>query len=194
MGQPPALPVFFDGMIERQTGAEAKPLAPRLPRWDAVWGRLGPDEASQSHALGRTGVAAHRTGAGGSVGREDLRRQIRSQLRRIFLLVDEFFLLGKFGSGRRRLDSLMQDVIGHARDCFFFAAALHSDIGVVSPEHEQCVMDLEDFVRVLRSDAGPGVLETLHAMDSLIVQCVLLDAEQSDVALHGLAVPGNHIV
>lgn len=187
MGELRALTGLLDEVTDRQPGVEGKSVA---ARWNGMLRPLGSGERADPAQGVHAEVMAYRTSRGVNIGRDDLRRQIRGQLRRIFLLVDEFFLLGKFGSGRRRMELLVQDLIARARDFFVFAAALHPEFDAVSPEHERCVDDLEDFLHLLRSEAGPTMLETLHAMDSLIVHCVLLDAAQSDTALTGLV--GSH--
>jgi hypothetical protein len=109
--------------------------------------------------------------------------RLLNQIRGVLMLVDQYLLLCRLASQRYRLEPLVRDVIVQTTSCFTIAdlaaeggtAKLHSD-------HARCLLDLESFAQSLCSDPSLSYQEIEHAMDSVLVSCLLLDAEwrQSD--------------
>jgi len=116
----------------------------------------------------------------GLQGGDQLRREFRSQLRRIFVLVDQYLLLCRLDSERYRLEALMRDLLVEVRDCFVTAAMLRADSAQLNPEHERCVRELEEFLLTLRGSCPPATLDMIHALDSVVVHCFILDAERRE--------------
>jgi hypothetical protein len=108
-------------------------------------------------------------------------RQLRMQLRMIFRLVDQFMRLRRLEFERRRLEGLVQDLLVVVRECFATADLCLPDVAAMALNREQCLHDLEDLSRSieLAHPLPPPVLA--HALDSVIVNCLILDSEQREI-------------
>jgi hypothetical protein len=126
-------------------------------------------------------------------GRAPLGPRLRIRLRRVLLLIDQYFWFVQIESERYRLDSLVRDLIVDARDCFTNAAMLRTGNPDMSPDHERCVAELEGFLEELRCDRPPSHTGVMHAVDGLVVECVLLGLGDGDDAAAGGALPSDGI-
>jgi hypothetical protein len=108
---------------------------------------------------------------------EDVEAQSRIKLRRVFILLSEYFRQSRRGPERRQLADLIDDTVVMARDCFATAALRNGVAHSVDAEHERCLGDLLGFVDALRDGRVLSDMDVAHAMDGLIVQCVLLDIQ-----------------
>lgn len=121
-------------------------------------------------------------------------RQLRMQLRMIFRLVDQFMRLRRLEFERHRLEGIVQDLLVVAGECFATASLCLPDATVMALDRQQCLHDLEDLSRAieLAQPLAPSVLA--HALDSVIVNCLILDSEHREIEkmrLEAAAEPSN---
>jgi hypothetical protein len=179
MAESNALPAVLDGLNDARHAAVDTPLEPwgtqpvrRGPnRWfDAASGRMTTRDQTPDDAR-EPGDASQ------------LRHELRSRLRRAFVLIDQYWLLCRLDSERHRLEALVQALISETRGCFDTAAMLRADISLaalVNVDHAQCVGELEALARTLRGGSALSALELMHALDSVVVHCAVMDCEQRD--------------
>ena len=139
---------------------------------------------------GVRGMFSHRFDANGD---EDPRRQLRFRLRRVFLLIEQYILIARREAERHRLASLVQELIADANSCFVKASLIQMGCRLPSPDQERCIADLEDFLRALGGQPAPCATTVMHGLDSLVVQCVLLDADQRDAMSRVPALQGERL-
>ena len=146
-----------------------------VPPWTA--GLPGRGHGGESTASAKRPDAEPRPAASQSASGDELTRQIRLRLRQLLLLVNEFLARCKSGLELRRLTPLVKSIGDEAADLFVLGVLLRGERGLMSPVHKLCVSDLSRFSLALHRNRPLGKLEVVHAMDDLIVQCVLLDTE-----------------
>ncbi len=107
------------------------------------------------------------------------------QVRRIIVLAERFQELCALRSDPMRLIDLLRSLVACSRDAFMgelLTAVDASGKRRPSPDQAKCVEDLELLMQGLIRGA-PGASRGLaHAMDALLIQCVLFEAAASDAA------------
>lgn len=109
---------------------------------------------------------------------EELCCRVDMHLRRLFLRIDRYLLLSRIDSELHRLESLVQSMLIDAQECFALAARLDAaaDAPLPSPDQQDCIVELQVFMRELQSGRPLPPIDVLHALDGLLVQCVVLDS------------------
>jgi hypothetical protein len=129
----------------------------------------GPARASEA-------PAEHRSGDLGEV----LARRVGQRIRIVLAEVDRFRDLASRRGEVPALDALAQEIVHDATACFIEATILRGDDVAMNPDHAACLADLRDFAAALRGAEPPSQTDLMHALDSLIVHCAVLDAERRD--------------
>ena len=100
------------------------------------------------------------------------------RLRRTLVLAERFNSLCALKSDPRQLIDLLGSVIVNARDSFAaVAGARHESLATEAPTNDQarCLQDLESLLRGLSQGAPEASRGLRHAMDALLIQCVLIE-------------------
>lgn len=156
------LPIVRDGL-----GAQLPKRAARAPPWLAGRGRRSTlERPAPPHDEPTSRVT-------------ELRQQLRNQLRAIVAKINHFQGY-RYECDRPALDELVASVVDDMRACFSTAAALRVTGVAITASHARCLNDLENFLCGLRAEPALSSLELAHAMDDLLVHCVMLDAEQRE--------------
>lgn len=102
-----------------------------------------------------------------------------ARLRRILVLVERFNAMASPGTDPARLIESLRNIIALA--CEAFEGDPAASVGgrrvkAMSAEQRQCILTLEKLSRGLPLGLPEAWRELDHAMDPLLVECVLLDA------------------
>jgi len=108
-------------------------------------------------------------------------RQLRMQLRMIFRLIDQFMRLRRLEFERPRLEGIVLDLLALVRESFATAGLCLPSAAVTALDQEQCIHELEELSRCigLSQPMPPALLA--HALDTVIVNCLVLDSEQREI-------------
>lgn len=108
-------------------------------------------------------------------------RQLRMQLRMIFRLIDQFMRLRRLDFERPRLEGIVQDLLVVVRESFATAGMCLPDEVVMSLDRAQCIRDLEELSQSIGLTSAMSPHQLAHALDSVIVNCLILDSEQREI-------------
>lgn len=120
-----------------------------------------------------------------AAGRSSRRRLVLAsdapamQVRRILVLVARFQALCALKSDPARLCDLLRRLIACARETFIGEVTMPGAAGRggrASPEQLQCLDDLELLMHAMIRHVPGASRELSHALDGLVVQCVLFEA------------------
>jgi hypothetical protein len=123
----------------------------------------------------------------GAASSEASGRRLRSHLSAVFGLIDRFLRLSRLESERHRLDGLVQQLVVELKACFVLAAK-GAGTDRLRPGHQQCLLDLDELLQTLRLQIPMSTRELAHALDDVVIQCLVLDSEQRDHEQTGLHV------
>ncbi len=104
------------------------------------------------------------------------------QLRRILVLAERFNALCSLRSDPRRLIDLLGSLIASARGSFAAIAEARSPgqrTATLTNDQARCLKDLEALMRGLMLGAPEASRGLGHAMDALLIQCVLLEEAEA---------------
>lgn len=107
-------------------------------------------------------------------------RPVASSIQRVFVVVDRFRDLAARGAEARLLAPLIDELAADAAECFVGCAMQSAQAVALDPDHVRCLADLRDLAPAVAGRNPPPRDELLHALDSLIVHCAVLDADQRD--------------
>jgi hypothetical protein len=119
-------------------------------------------------------------------------RQLRMQLRMIFRLVDQFMRLRRLDFERHRLEGIVQDLLAVVRESFATADLCLPEATVSTSDRKQCVLELEELSRAIGLSQAMPPSQLAHALDSVVVNCVILDSVQRDIEKASLEVAAHH--
>jgi hypothetical protein len=105
-------------------------------------------------------------------------REHGALVRRIIVLAERFKSLCVLKSDPLRLVDLLASVIASSRECFAVAATGRVDAPhgpELASEQARCLKDLEILMHGLMLGAPEASRGLGHAMDALLIQCVLLE-------------------
>ncbi|MGN6525767.1 MAG: hypothetical protein ACTHL8_05215 [Burkholderiaceae bacterium] len=112
------------------------------------------------------------------------------QLRRVLVLVDEFHSLCAQKPNLPRLAEFLKIVIARARDAFGATSGRGRDgfaAGALTADQARCLSDLELLQQGMLHSSPEASRGLAHAMDALLIQCVLLDAAVAGADPRGAA-------
>ena len=104
------------------------------------------------------------------------------QLRRILVLAERFKALCSLRSDPRRLIDLLGSLIASARGSFTAIAEARGPgqrTTTLTSDQARCLKDLEALMRGLMLGAPEASRGLAHAMDALLIQCVLLEEAEA---------------
>ena len=104
------------------------------------------------------------------------------QLRRILVLAERFKALCSLRSDPRRLIDLLGSLIASARGSFIAIAEARNPgqrAATLTGDQARCLKDLEGLMRGLMLGAPEASRGLGHAMDALLIQCVLLEEAEA---------------
>jgi hypothetical protein len=112
-----------------------------------------------------------------AVGYVDVTPETRllNEIEEVLTLVDRYLLLCRLDSKRWRLEALVWDLT--LRVSSFSSLADHANPASsvsINREHALCLSDLISFAESLHSDPPLSDQEIAHALDGVVVFCVLL--------------------
>jgi hypothetical protein len=114
------------------------------------------------------------------------------QLRMIFRLVDQFMRLRRLDFERHRLEGIVQDLLAVVRESFATADLCLPEATVSTSDRKQCVLELEELSRAIGLSQAMPPSQLAHALDSVVVNCVILDSVQRDIEKASLEVAAHH--
>jgi|GEM_PF-5003538 len=114
------------------------------------------------------------------IGSHEVRRHLRSRLRQSFEQIKRYLALGRQTVERESLGAMTDDLIDRAAELFVCVGALRGTGAAMSLGQVRCITELDNFARLLRGSSPLQTHVIAHALDSLIVECVLLHAELDD--------------
>ena len=107
----------------------------------------------------------------------------RVQVRRILVLAERFRALCALKSDPALLADLLRGLIACSRETFGTEAA--GALEGQRPDQVKCLHDLELLVQGLVRGAPEASRGLAHALDALLIQCVVFEAGASDAARAG---------
>ena len=108
-----------------------------------------------------------------------------ARIQRLLVLADRFRSLAVLKSDPVRLVDLLRSIISLARETFATDFARDWDARAVihvASDQVQCVRDLERLLQGLAHGSPEARRSLAHAMDALLIQCMLFDMPASDEA------------
>jgi hypothetical protein len=108
-------------------------------------------------------------------------RQLRMQLRMIFRLIDQFMRLRRLDFERPRLEGIVLDLLVLVRESFATAGLCLPNAAVTALDQEQCIHELEELSRSIGLSQPMSPTLLAHALDSVIVNCLVLDSEHREL-------------
>jgi hypothetical protein len=124
--------------------------------------------------------------------RDDARRQIRSQLHASLAGVEKFQGLcnNRPDLNRDQLVDLAQDISFRLSISFAIATTVLPDAAGLQADHDRCLREIDEVADDLRQRRALSRAELIHALDGVVVTCIVLDEQlrdderSSDVASH----------
>ena len=163
--------------LKSPTLAEDVPgVALPAAHWES---RMPRARSALAHPAAPTRRVALRPAGSARAGQTSARR-LRTQLFGIFRLVERFLLLTRLDVERYRLHALVQDLHTQVGDCFALAQACIPAAAALRADLEQCLQELGELLESLRDGVPLTRLELVHALDGVVVHCVVLDLEQQE--------------
>jgi hypothetical protein len=101
--------------------------------------------------------------------------EIRRQLRRVFALVSEFHVLCRLPFEARCLADLLGAIHQEASYAFELAGTVRAGDFAFAADCRHCLHDLAQWRQDLQVGRRPTAPDLAHALDILIVRCVLMD-------------------
>jgi hypothetical protein len=106
------------------------------------------------------------------------------QVRDVLVLIEQYLLLWRMASKRYCLEPLVRAVMVRVSRCFLNASqAVGGATASLHPDHARCLFELESFAQSLGSACFPSAQEIAHAMDGVLVFCLVLDSQWRESVL-----------
>jgi hypothetical protein len=155
-------------------GADLSSMEPQdMPQSRRAWDQVG--NPSDSRSSGRSAGAERRARQ-----RADLLSDSpAAKVQRMLVLAERFRALVALKSDPLRLVDLLRHIISLARETFGTDPSLDWAARTVLrmvPEQKHCVRDLEHVLQRLVHGAPDAWRDLGHAMDALLIQCMLFEA------------------
>jgi hypothetical protein len=126
-------------------------------------------------------VDAAGAGEGSAMGRRnEWSNEVRMQTRQVLFLIDKFRFHCERRATTKELAEVVQAVIAGGRAGFRRAVGGRARNARLGADGSRCLGELEDLLRTLHAGNRPSVQELAHAMDSLLVACVIWDTAASE--------------
>jgi hypothetical protein len=101
--------------------------------------------------------------------------EIRRQLRRVFALVSEFHVLCRLPFEGQRFAELLGAIHQEASYAFELAGSARAGDFAFAVDSRRCLHDLAQWRQDLQGGRRPRAPDLVHALDMLIVRCVLMN-------------------
>jgi len=104
-----------------------------------------------------------------------------ARVQRMLVLAERFRSLAVLRSDPGRLVDLLRSIIAVARETFGTGLSARTAVQM-EPDQVRCLRDLERLLQGLAHGAPDAWRGLGHAMDGLLIQCLLFDASDSETA------------
>jgi hypothetical protein len=139
------------------------------------------ESAAQAHEAIRDARLGKRTRA-----RVDMTMDSRTaKVQRLLVFADRFRVMSQLRSDPAALADLLRHIIGLCHDVLGvnMARDWNARAGIqMGPDQAQCVRDLERLLQGLSRGVPESLRGLAHAMDALLIQCLLLESPPGDAA------------